>query len=71
MPPIVLGRGHAVIVLAIVLALLLIGVLGAVVDVLFGGSVDLTQRATGNQRRRKTAARAAIDQLEARLSKRS
>jgi hypothetical protein len=70
-PPILLGRGQALILLAIVFALLLIGVVGAIVDVIFGGGVDLTQRATGRQRRRKTAARAAIDSLEARLSRRS
>jgi len=71
MPPIMLGRGQALIVLAIVFVMLLVGVVGAIVDVLFGGGVDLTQRATGHQRRRKTAARAAIDSLEARLSGRS
>jgi hypothetical protein len=70
LPPIALSRGQAMVVLAIVLALLLVGVLGAVVEFLLGQGADLTMRVTGHQRPRKSSARMVIDQLEARISRR-
>jgi hypothetical protein len=69
--PIQLSRGQVIVLLAIAGALVLSAVVWAVLEFLFGRGVDLTLRATGRQRPRKSAARAAIDQLEARISRRS
>jgi len=68
--PMMLGRGQALVVLIVLLALLLIGVVGAIVEFLLGTGADLTLRATGHRRPRKTSNRVVIDQLEARLTRR-
>ena len=65
--PVQITRGQAVAVLVLAGLVALGAAVYLVGELLFGGGAELTLRATGHQRPRKTPARTAIDQLEARI----
>jgi hypothetical protein len=65
--PVQITRGQAIAVLALVGLVALGAAVYLVGELLFGRGADLTLRATGHAPPRKSVARTAIDQLEARI----
>ena len=66
-PPIHLSPELTALLLLLALALLLTVAAWAILEILFGPTAELALRVTGHRKPRKSAARTAIDQLEARL----
>ncbi len=68
--PIQLSPGQSRLVVALVAAVLLALVAGAVVEVLFGSIGGLLLKLAGHEPPRKSSFRMALDEMEARLAER-
>ena len=69
-PPIHLSPEVVAFLLLLAAGLLLTVAAWATLEIVFGRTAELALRATGHPKPRKSAARTAIDQLEARLRRR-
>jgi len=70
LPPLHLSPDATAILLVILLGVLLLVVAWGVLEFVFGQTADVALRVSGHQKPRKSPARLAIDQLEARLRRR-